>query len=147
MEIDIRPYQSGDELKIEPVEDVLKGHPDFRKMWDRVILPEYTWTRYAGDKILGLGGFIPYEDNAYVWIWIDKHIVNENPSIIRGIEAVETLEQIVKFAESFRFSYIWTYVKDGFRKGHKLAKFLGFEKICQVETYWRYERRSAWLTQ
>lgn len=142
--IELKRYQPGDELKIDPVENTLRGHPQYTDRWQELVQPEFTWTRWNGDQILGMGGLIPYEDSAYVWVLIDKDAVNSKPLIARGFEELEAMQKLVSFAESFQFDFIWTLVKDGFRLGHRLAIFLGFTK-CQAEgSYWRYERRASW---
>ena len=127
MGIDIRPYQSGDELKIEPVEGNIPTHPKFKEKWAELVRPDLAWSSYdANGNIIGLGGIVPFKNDAYIWIMLDKTAIERKPSIIRGLEELESLQQIVKFAESFRFACIWSFVQDGFRLGHKLAAFLGF---------------------
>lgn len=138
--VDIRPYIEGDEFKIEPVEGAIPTHPKFKKKWDELVRPDLAWSSYDADgNIIGLGGIVPYKRDAYIWIILDKKAIERKPSIFRGIEELETLQKIVKFAESFRFSCIWTYVQDGYRLGHKLAAFLGFVNVGLKENNcWLY---------
>lgn len=143
--IELKRYKTGDELKIDPVEGDVPISPEFKAKWKELILPQWTWTRWDGNRIIGLGGLVPYGDNAFVWVMIDKSAVNSKPLIARGFEELEAMQKMVSFAESFRFKYIWTLVKDGFKLGHKMAKFLGFTKGEAKEDHWLYTKELKWV--
>lgn len=139
--MNLRPYIPGDEKKINPVEHTLSNHPDYQKRWDELVLPDWSWTRVADDgTVMGMGGIIPYDDSAYVWVMIDKVYIEREPSAVRGLEELDFMQKIVRFAESFKFGFLWTYIQDGFRKGEKLAKFLGFRRAERIDGCWLYRK-------
>jgi hypothetical protein len=137
--IELKQYKYGDELKIDPVEHTLRGQPGYDERWKELILPEWTWTAYDGEKIVGVGGLIPYEIDAYAWVMLDR----EGMKRYRTIH-IRTLRAGIRMAESYRFSRLWTYVQDGFDCGHRLAEFLGFIKGKQVDGCWLYSKELRW---
>ena len=134
----IRKYQIGDEQHIDPVETMAWG-----KTCKDYVTPDNAWTREVNGQILGIGGIVPVWDNFYVYVIINKKTVEAKPSYLRGFEELQTLQKIVKFAESFSPSYIWTYIRKDFRIGMKLAKFLGFKRIRLKQNCWLY-RKHRW---
>lgn len=135
MTIELRQYVPGDEKLIEPVEDTLRTHPDYESEWNRLVRPEWTWTGWFGNRLLGLGGIIPYEDNGYVWLMIDKHTTQK-------FKLARAMKDILRFGESYGFKYLWSYVQTKFKDGCKLARFLGFERGEQVGNCYKYIKRS-----
>ena len=134
MSIELRQYVPGDEKLIEPVEDTLRSHPNYEDEWDRLVLPEYTWTGWMNDRLVGLGGLIPYETDAYVWIQLDKNAPDK-------FAIARSLRDIVRFGESFGFSLLWTFVQSKFKEGCRLIRFLGFEQGEQVGNCYKYFRK------
>jgi len=129
----IRPYSSGDEKQIQSVEDTVLNCPGYEKEWARLVRPEWTWTCVDDNgDITGLGGMIPYEDSAYVWVMFDRRHLEQNLSLARRFEIIRFMEKIVRFAESFRLGCLWTYIVKGFTAGIKLAEFLGFTMQGEV---------------
>lgn len=142
--INIKPYEIGDEKFIDPVEAVGSG-PAYDERWAELVTPETAWTSFDSQgRIIGMGGIIPQGDSAYVWSQLDKKAIERKPMFCRGLEELETMKAIVKFAESFNFPYIWTLIQDDFVQGHKMIIHLGFKKAEREGNRWRYERRPTW---
>jgi hypothetical protein len=130
--IELKPYNPGDEKLIEPVENTLRNHPDYDKKWNELVLPECCWTGWEGDILLGMGGLIPYEDNAYVFLLVDKRAAAMK-LLRRGV-----LMSILRFGESFRFKYLWTYAQANFEQGCKLLEVLRFRRGEKIGNCWKY---------
>jgi hypothetical protein len=138
----IRQYIPGDEDRVELIEPVSAECMELAKK--HYLVPDWTWTRVTDDgEIMGLGGIVPCEDNAYVWLMINRKSIEAKPKIVRGFEELEFLQDVVRFAESFRFSYLWTAIFDGFCSGEKLARFLGFKRTERRGRTWIYRKEGA----
>jgi len=131
--IALRRYEYDDEKKIEPVEPILLSHPDRDRLWRSLVMPEFTWTGYQQDRIVGVGGLIPSEfEDAYAWVIIDKNL--------KPLGLVKCMKLAIRLAESFRFPVLYTYIQNKFDRGCRLATFLGFERICEENGMWLYRK-------
>ena len=74
--------------------------------------------------VVGCGGTFFYDDcNAELWIRLAKRVELKTMSIVDSICAG------IKILTSMPDVKFYCRVRDGFRKGEKLAKWLGFKKI------------------
>ncbi len=135
--IQIRQYRRNDEKHLEPIEETMAWHPDYKKVWREVVRKEWTWTGLSSDgEILAVGGIIPQENNAaFMWANIGKKRKTDILRIIkRGMEVFDALN----------FDVWYCYVKDEFKRGCRMAEHLGFKKTKSiVKGYVLYENRRS----
>ena len=135
MNVRIRQYRNSDEKFLEPMEDVMRWHPEYERIWKEVVRKEWTWTGLSNDgEILAVGGIVPLQENtAFMWVQIGRK---------RKTDILRILRKGFKMFDSFNFDVWYAYVKNEFKQGCRVAEFLGFKKIESViEGYSLYENK------
>jgi len=132
--ISIVKYESGDEKDIDPVEQTLSSHPDYQNTWNKIVHPSQTWTGIHQNKIVGVGGILPEECHAVVWVLIDKSL------LAKPILMFRTLKRGLEFVERLYQGELRTYVQHGFKAACHLMTHLGFKPIGSEGNYWMYKK-------
>ena len=119
-------YKKGDWAKVkETVEPFMPLTDD--GFFDDIALLGIAVTVTEDDKSICCGGvtFLS-KDDGYVWIKINKNCITNIIATARVIR--ETFELMLDSMSGIKVS---TYILDGFRKGERLARFVGMKKNCK----------------
>lgn len=145
--IEVRSYQWGDELLVEPVEEMsrlMRDNPDYREMWNKNVNPNRTWTGFCDGMCIALGGV---SDRGFVWMILNRKTIDRKIAILRIVR--QGFEIALDYCRDI--PSIWTLVKKDTNKTEGIfARHFGFKLAGEIEVsgikFLRYEWPKKYLS-
>ncbi len=137
---DIRLYRPGDELYIEPVENILREHPYYGQEWEKMLRAGYVMTGLYQGEPIGVGGIMPIRDEeskAIIWFIVSQKIKKVRAKAWRTIKLALSIIQGV-----FGFSELWAYARTNSLASMRTLEHLGFQR---KEILTLNQKASCWL--